>query len=280
MKRGAFVAAMLVLTACAGGAGLGPRPPEEKPAPQPTSINLDRADPAETLSVAEQLLEEPVLVDAMALASLRCIRVTVKEPTPQPRRVAAESLFDALRAQGLRVDRAGGMWLVSVDQAHPPAPCDVEGRQTAAGEADAGPAIAVAVEAGAESGAVSAYDPDAVRDEVLRSIREISPLEHAITQRGLELFLDNQPMLLRSARIVPEIVATKPIGIRLFGVRPDDLLGRLGFENGDRVERVMGKPVATPEQALEAYAAMRGAKTIEVEIVRRGMPKKMVVRVE
>ena len=204
MKRGAF-AVVFVLTACGGAAGLGPKPVEEKPAPQPTSINLDRADPAETLSVAEQLLEEPVLVDAMALGSLRCMRVTVKEPTPLPRRVAAESLFDALRAQGLRVDRAGGMWLVSVDNAHPPAACDAEGRQTAASEApDAGVDAAGETEAGSEAGAVSAYDPEAVLQEVLRSIRALSPTEHAITQRGLELFLDNQPALFGSARIVPE----------------------------------------------------------------------------
>ncbi len=280
MKRGLFAAALVVLTACAGATGLGPRPVEEKPAPQPTSINLDRADPAETLSVAEQLLEEPVLVDAMALASLRCMRVTVKEPTPLPRRVAAESLFDALRAQGLRVVRAGGMWLVSVDNEHPPVACEAEGRQTAAGEmADAGPDAAVQVE-GAADAASLAFDPEALLAEVLRSIREISPAEHAMTQRGLDLFLDNQPVLLRSARIVPEVVAGKPTGIRLFGVRPDGLLGRLGFENGDRVERVMGKSVATPENALEAYAAMRGAKLIEIDIVRRGAAKKLVVRIE
>lgn len=42
----------------------------------------------------------------------------------------------------------------------------------------------------------------------------------------------------------------------------------------------MGKSMATPEQAIEAYAAMRGAKQIEIEIVRRGMPQKMTLRVE
>ena len=279
MKRGAF-ALVFVLTACAGAGGLAPKAAEVQPAPQPTSINLDRADPAETLSVAEQLLEEPVLVDAMALASLRCIRVTVKEPSPLPRRVAAEALFEALRAHGLRIVRAGGMWLVSVDNAHPPVPCEAEGRQTAAAEAaDAGADAAMEVEAGVE-GASLAFDPEALTQEVLRSIREISPAEHAITQRGLELFLDNEPVLMRSARIVPEVASGKPIGVRLFGVRADGVLGRLGFENGDRVERVMGKSLGTPEQALEAFGAMRQAKVITIDISRRGMPKKLIVRVE
>lgn len=266
MKRGAFV--LVFATACAGGAaGSGARPPEEKLAPQPTSLNLDRADPAEALSVAEQLLEEPVLVDAMALASLRCIRVTVKEPTPVPRRVAAESLFDAMRGQGLRVDRAGGMWLVSVDQARPPVPCQTEGRETAAEEA--------------ADGGAGAGDQDAALREVLGAIREISPVEHAITQRGLELLLENQALLLKMARVVPELGGDAGVaGLRVFGVRAGGVLARLGLENGDRVERVMGKSVATPEQALEAYAAMRGAKAIEIEVTRRGAPMKLMVRVE
>jgi general secretion pathway protein C len=88
---------------------------------------------------------------------------------------------------------------------------------------------------------------------------------------------------MQSLRIVPE---TTPggkgtiAGIRIFGVRPDSIMGRIGLENGDRIERVMGKPVATPDQALEVYAAMRTTKTIEIEINRRGASKKLVVRVE
>ena len=172
------------------------------------------------------------------------------------------------------------MWLVSVDNAHPPVPCEAEGRQTAAAEAaDAGADAATEVEAGAEAASL-AFDPEALTQEVLRSIREISPAEHAITQRGLELFLDNEPVLLRSARIVPELASGKPIGVRLFGVRADGVLGRLGFENGDRVERVMGKSLGTPEQALEAFGAMRQAKVITIDISRRGTPKKLTVRVE
>ena len=123
-------------------------------------------------------------------------------------------------------------------------------------------------------------DPDAVLQEVLRSIREISPNDHAVTQRGLDLFLENQVVLLRSARTVLEQTGGKVSGIRIYGVRQDGVLGRLGFENGDRLDRVMGKSMSTPEQALEAYATMRSAKVIEIEVYRRGVPTKLIVRVE
>lgn len=42
----------------------------------------------------------------------------------------------------------------------------------------------------------------------------------------------------------------------------------------------MGESIASPEQALEVYAALRTAKVIEIEIIRRGAPKKRLVRVE
>jgi hypothetical protein len=277
MKRGAWGAALL-LVACGGASGAPPRVVEEEPPPRPTTINLDRADPFEALSVAEQLLDEPVLVDAMSLVWLRCVVVDVKEPTPLPRRVAAERLFEAMRAQGVRIERLasskkdGSLWIVKMDERPASCPPAAGEMPAARGEGDAGASDA--------SSAAPAPDAAAVVQEVLRGIREISPTDHAITARALDLLLENEAVLMRQARIVPEQVDGSVAGIRLFGIRPDSVLGRLGFENGDRLERLMGKSVASPDQALEAYALARGAKVIDIEVSRRGTPKKRVVRVE
>src|SRR5258708_5260516 len=90
---------------CLGCASPTPTPPvaptDDAPPLVPTKIDLDRADAFEVLATAEQLLQESVLVEALALAPLRCIAVTVKEPQPLPQREAAAKLLDALRAQGL-----------------------------------------------------------------------------------------------------------------------------------------------------------------------------------
>ena len=63
---------------------------------------------------------------------------------------------------------------------------------------------------------------------------------------------ENQAELMRSARIVPEQENGKVVGIRLFGIRPETLLGTLGLENGDRLQTINGFDMASPEKALEA----------------------------
>jgi hypothetical protein len=127
---------------------------------------------------------------------------------------------------------------------------------------------------------VDPADEDAVLREVLASIREISPTEHAIKRRGLDLFLEHNEMFARSARIVPDMSGGKVLGMRMFGIRADGFFAKLGFENGDRIERIMGKPLTDPEGALAIYAAMRGAKDVEIELTRRGTVRKHIVHIE
>ena len=62
------------------------------------------------------------------------------------------------------------------------------------------------------------------------------------------------------------------VGIRLFGVRPDSLLGTLGLENGDRLSSINGFEVSDPQRALEAYARLRTADRLSVSINRKGKP--------
>lgn len=94
--------------------------------------------------------------------------------------------------------------------------------------------------------------------------------ERFIDHRYIDEILENQPALMRSARIVPEKEDGKTVGIRLFGVRSDSLLGQLGFENGDRIDMINGFEIADPEHALEAYSRLRNSPEIEVLIQRRG----------
>ena len=86
--------------------------------------------------------------------------------------------------------------------------------------------------------------------------------------------------LLRQVRVVPERKGSSVVGIRLFGIRPDSLLGILGLENGDRLESINGFSLGTPEQALAAYAHLRTANRLAVSIERHGKPLTVAYRID
>jgi general secretion pathway protein C len=99
---------------------------------------------------------------------------------------------------------------------------------------------------------------------------KVSATEYNIDRGVVDKILENQADLMRQARIVPEQENGKVVGIRLFGVRPDTLLGVLGMENGDRLQTINGFDMASPEKALEAYARLRTADHLTVQVNRRG----------
>ncbi len=122
--------------------------------------------------------------------------------------------------------------------------------------------------------------PAAVPGDIASKIQKISETEFAVDRSVVDKILENQAELMRSARIVPEQQGGKVVGIRLFGIRPDTLLGTLGFQNGDRLESINGFNMASPEKALEAYARLRTASNLEVKVTRRGSPMSIDFRIK
>src|SRR5882724_6888538 len=110
----------------------------------------------------------------------------------------------------------------------------------------------------------------AVPADIASKIQKVSATELNVDRQVVDKILENQAELMRSARIVPEQVNGKVVGIRLFGIRPETLLGTLGLENGDRLQTINGFDMASPEKALEAYARLRTADHLTVQVNRRG----------
>ncbi len=111
-----------------------------------------------------------------------------------------------------------------------------------------------------------------VDPEIKKMIKKISDTEFQIDRSAVDKILNDQASLMRSARIVPEQKDGKTIGIRLFGVRPDTLLGVLGLKNGDRLEQINGFEMGDPQKALQAYARLRTAENLKLTLNRRGKP--------
>ena len=108
--------------------------------------------------------------------------------------------------------------------------------------------------------------------DMAAKIHKVSDTQFDIERSLVDQVLENQSELMKSARIVPEKEGDKVVGIRLFGVRPESLLGNLGLENGDRLQSINGFEMSDPQKALEAYARLRSADKLQVTVNRRGKP--------
>jgi general secretion pathway protein C len=122
--------------------------------------------------------------------------------------------------------------------------------------------------------------PATVPPEIASKIQKVSDTEFNIDRSVVDKILENQAELMRSARIVPEQKDGKVVGVRLFGIRPDTLLGTLGLQNGDRLETINGFNMASPEKALEAYARLRTSPNLNVKVNRRGSPVSIDYRIK
>jgi len=116
----------------------------------------------------------------------------------------------------------------------------------------------------------SAHPGTGVSEDIKKGIQRVGPNEFNVDRGVVDKILENQAELMRQARIVPEQENGKVVGIRLFGVRPDTLLGTLGMENGDRLQTINGFDMTSPEKALEAYARLRTADHLTIQINRKG----------
>ncbi|MEZ4372430.1 MAG: type II secretion system protein GspC [Polyangiaceae bacterium] len=119
-----------------------------------------------------------------------------------------------------------------------------------------------------------------VPSDIADKIKKVSDNEFEVDRSVVDKVLENQAALMRSARIVPEQKDGKVVGIRMFGIRKDTLLGTLGFQNGDRLENINGFDMTSPEKALEAYARLRTAGNLKVQITRRGKPVTVDFRIK
>jgi general secretion pathway protein C len=107
---------------------------------------------------------------------------------------------------------------------------------------------------------------------VLEGIERVSPNEFNIRRSTVDRILESQAELMRTTRIMPVDQGGRVIGVQLFGVRGNSLLGRLGMQNGDVLNRINGLDIGSPDRALEAYSRLRTSDQLQVSVTRNGQP--------
>jgi general secretion pathway protein C len=108
--------------------------------------------------------------------------------------------------------------------------------------------------------------------ELDQGIKAEGETKFTVQRSFVDRVLQNQAEIMRSARIVPHEENGQVIGVKLYGIRRNSLLGKLGLQNGDLLRTINGFEMSSPDTALEAYAKLRTASNLSVAVVRRGRP--------
>jgi general secretion pathway protein C len=152
------------------------------------------------------------------------------------------------------------------------------------------PLAAPAVQAAPTPGAASPEAPlgsnesmpahmQPVNESLASQIRQAKEGEVVVSKGAVAQVLERGEALMPDTRIFPEKQNEQVVGIRIFGIRPETLLGKLGFQSGDRFESINGVAVTSPDEARRAYEGLRNGP-LQVQITRRGQPMMVTLRPE
>lgn len=106
--------------------------------------------------------------------------------------------------------------------------------------------------------------------ELDAAITKVSDAQYTVKRAFVDKLLADPSQLMSVARIIPHEENGQPLGMKLYGIRRNSLLGKLGLQNGDTLRAINGMSMADPGSALDAYAKLRGASELKVAITRRG----------
>jgi hypothetical protein len=221
--------------------------------------------------------------------------VSLIVPAKVTPRQATRLFVDAVLATGLAVTekadafevKPGPRWAHCKTAARLPGPGG-PGAPAAPGPAVPGPVAPVApVAPPAAPGvppAVSAVPPSpdppvdvaAVLDA---GIRKIDDTHYEVSRAALDEMLANPMAFTKGVRIVPAMKNGKADGFKFYAVRAGSLLERLGIRNGDTLQTLGGHMLTSPDKALEAYAALRGAKQVALGLVRNSAPLTITIAI-
>jgi hypothetical protein len=106
--------------------------------------------------------------------------------------------------------------------------------------------------------------------ELDRGIRKLGKRRYEIKRAALELALRNLPSLSGSVRVAPEIRDGKPFGFRLFAIKADGPIAKLGLQDEDVLVAINGLDITTPDRVLNAYGKLKTARRLMLKVVREG----------
>lgn len=117
-------------------------------------------------------------------------------------------------------------------------------------------------------------------EPLLDQISKKSETEYEVPRSVIDGITIDPMRFAKGARVVPAVKNGKPAGFKLYAVRPSSLFAKLGFANGDTVEKVNGTPLTTMESVLTVSRGLASAKTIAIDVVRRGKLVQLTIAIK
>ena len=100
-----------------------------------------------------------------------------------------------------------------------------------------------------------------------------------VGEQELNKALENLPLLLTQARAVPYFKDGRPIGVRLYAIKPDSIFSKLGLQNGDILKSINGNNLDDFNQAVKLFEKLRDEKSIAVTLERNGTTREFKYQV-
>ncbi len=101
-------------------------------------------------------------------------------------------------------------------------------------------------------------------------VRSLSSGTYVVDKKRILNAIDNPNELMTDARLQPNFVDGRQEGFILREVKNNGIYHNLGLQNGDILLRINEYSIGNPETALQAFYAMRGLETVQLDIIRNG----------
>jgi type II secretion system protein C len=101
-----------------------------------------------------------------------------------------------------------------------------------------------------------------------------------LKKQEVQKALSNMASFMRQVRIVPYMEKGKPKGFQLLDIVPGSIVARVGLKNGDVVERVNGKPIHTPQEAMQLFTLLQAGKGLTLEVKRNNRNNSIAIELQ
>ncbi len=104
-------------------------------------------------------------------------------------------------------------------------------------------------------------------------VQKLGQDSYHIDRREVDHAINNLSELFTQVRAVPYTPQEGVTqGFRLFQIKPDSLIDRIGLKNGDVIQRVNGVEISNPSTAFQLLQDLQGHAQLRVDVLRNHQP--------